>query len=180
MTVICMVPTKGAGIDRQGTIHLIGSDMQGTNNPCDSPRQGTNNPCGISSRLDNVSTSYCCPWVVQSPDKSCQVALTPSPRVHKVRNSSEFHNTWISVILPKVVGHTEMSGHWTLCISYTVLVKGFAPLNRIFFLASLEEIGKLRKWAPLSQGGHRKFIALNVRNLWPALYSVPKKKVNGP
>ncbi len=26
------------------------------------------------------------------------------------------------------------------------------------------------KLAPLSQGGHRKFIALNMRNFWPALY----------
>ena len=60
-----------------------------------------------------------------------------------------------------------------------------------FFLAFLEEIRKLWKgwtvysevlqnWffqtplcsklAPLSQGGHRKSISLNVRNFWPALY----------
>ncbi len=83
--------------------------------------------------------------------------------------------------------------HFSLCNSYTVLVKSFEHLNRIFFLASLEEIGKLWKWwtvykrrqftnwsfhtppcsklAPLSQGGHRKFIVLNVQNVWPALYN---------
>ncbi len=69
----------------------------------------------------------------------------------------------------------------------TVLVKSFAHLNGNFFLAFLEKIGKLWKgWtvyrsfhtppfsklAPLSQGGHRKSIALNVRNFWPALYFI--------
>ena len=81
-----------------------------------------------------------------------------------------------------------------LLILCTVLVKSFAHLNGNFFLAFLEEIGKLWKgWAvysevlqfknwffhtplcselaPLSQGGQRKSIALNVRNFWPALYN---------
>ena len=34
----------------------------------------------------------------------------------------------------------------SLLDNYTVLVKSFAHLNRNFFLASLEEIGKLWKW----------------------------------
>ncbi len=35
------------------------------------------------------------------------------------------------------------------------------------------------KLAPLSQEGHRKSIALNVRNFWPALYKDNKKKTHG-
>ncbi len=48
-----------------------------------------------------------------------------------------------------------------------VLVKSFAHLNRNFFLAFLEEIGNTplcSKLAPLSQGGHKKSIALYMRN----------------
>ncbi len=59
------------------------------------------------------------------------------------------------------------------CISTTVLVKSFAHLNQIFFLASLEERNKCwtnqkkLAWTPWARES-RKIQEINVWNFWPA------------
>ncbi len=71
---------------------------------------------------------------------------------------------------PATYGHCRKSSPIAVIFSFTVLVKSFADLNRNFFLASLEEIGKLSKWwtvysGILLSGGSQKIHSIKCAKL---------------